>query len=756
MNKRKKLVIQCCSGLKNSGDEAILYSVIHQFQDEYELHVISENAAYTKKMHPSVEVCISHRECLRAIRECDLFLLGGGGLLQDETTVYNVLKWLRYLRFALKAGKKTVLYANSVGPLKWRMNRWLVKKFLNRVDLITLRDRMSAELLRRIGVRKNVEVTADPVFSINFVQKEGGCWPDGEYVCMALRHWYDAIPFVPVSLCSRLHIRSRSNRKKYEAYIRTMADVTDYINETWGNRVVFVSFLYERDGRVARDILSSVRLKNNILIEKKFMSPMEMMNTISHARMLIGMRLHSIIYAICTNTPVLPVVYSSKVRGMVEDNQLTKYSISMDELEKERMIRLLDRLKKEETAQKEILKQQYRKMKMKEQRNKEMTEKLLNKSGKIVIVGPVYPYKGGIAHYTGMLCMALRKKYDVSMISYRMQYPKFLFKKEQKDYSNDQFKVDGTEYWIHTANPFNIIASAGKIKRLKPDLVILQWWHPYFAPCYQILCRALGKCRVLFVCHNVFPHERFPMDRLLTKSTLKRGDYFLVQSGLDEKDLLGIKKDAKYKRVVHPTYNMFRMRNMSMEEARAELGLSMQEKVILFFGFVRKYKGLHCLLDALPQVLQRLLDVKLMVVGDFGEDKEFYLRKIEDNGISSHVLLVQGYCPDAEVEKYFAACNLVALPYLSATQSGIAQIAFGFDKPVVATDVGGLPEVISDQKTGYIVPSSDKDALAQAIIRFFEEGRENEFIENIKNEADRFSWGNMVRQIEALTGLDDR
>ena len=164
MNKRKKLVIQCCSGLKNSGDEAILYSVIHQFQDEYELHVISENAAYTKKMHPSVEVCISHRECLRAIRECDLFLLGGGGLLQDETTVYNVLKWLRYLRFALKAGKKTVLYANSVGPLKWRMNRWLVKKFLNRVDLITLRDRMSAELLRRIGVRKNVEVTADPVF----------------------------------------------------------------------------------------------------------------------------------------------------------------------------------------------------------------------------------------------------------------------------------------------------------------------------------------------------------------------------------------------------------------------------------------------------------------------------------------------------------------------------------------------------------------------------------------------------------------
>ena len=130
---------------------------------------------------------------------------------------------------------------------------------------------------------------------------------------------------------------------------------------------------------------------------------------------------------------------------------------------------------------------------------------------KIVLVGPVYPYKGGISHYTGMLCRALSKKHDVTMISYKMQYPKFMFKKEQRDYSNDSFKVDDTKYWLHTANPFNIIATALKIRALKPDMVIIQWWHPYFAPCYMILTWLLKGIKIAYVCHNVFPHERFPM-----------------------------------------------------------------------------------------------------------------------------------------------------------------------------------------------------------------------------------------------------
>lgn len=755
MKNKRKLVIQCCSGLKNSGDEAILQSVVMQYQDEYEIYVISENAAYTQKMHPGINVCSGYRECCSAIAACDAFLLGGGGLLQDETTVYNVVKWLRYLRFALKKGKKTVLYANSIGPLNWKLNRRLVRKYLNKVGLITLRDEISAQLLEEIGVHGKIAVTADPVFSIEWKGGAALGEPDGDYVCMALRHWYDVVPFIPVSICNKFQIRGRLNRQKYENYIRVMAAAADYINEVWNKKVVFVSFLYGRDGKVARDILKLVNHKNNVVLEEEYMTPMQMMNIISRAQLLIGMRLHSIIYAICTNTPVLPVIYSSKVRGMVEENRLAEYSISMKELRKDKLIALLNKVKEESAVQKKILAQQYRKMREKEKENRRMTQETLSMGKKIVLIGPVYPYKGGISHYTSLMCMALREKYDVSMVSYKMQYPRLLFKKEQRDYSNDQFKVEGTKYWIHTANPINIVSSAHRIKALRPDLVIIQWWHPYFAPCYQILCRALGKCRIMFVCHNVFPHERFPLDRFLTKRTLKCGDYFLVQSGMDEADLLGIKKDARCKRVVHPTYNTFRFKNMSMQEAREEIGLSMREKVILFFGFVRKYKGLHHLLDALPMVLDKLPDVKLLVVGDFGDDKEEYLKKIEEKKLRNYLVLVQGYCPDTEVEKYFAASNLVALPYESATQSGIAQIAFGFDKPIVATDVGGLPEVITDRKTGYIVPPENAEELASAIIRFFAEDREKEFIKNIKMEAERFSWETMVKQIEALTGLND-
>ena len=161
----------------------------------------------------------------------------------------------------------------------------------------------------------------------------------------------------------------------------------------------------------------------------------------------------------------------------------------------------------------------------------------MDKKKKILLIGPVYPYKGGIAHYTGLLYRALSKENNVYMMSYKLQYPKFLFKKEQKDYSNDTFKIDNTDFYINTANPFSWIATAAKIRRMKPDLVIIQWWHPYFSPCYWTICKLLGKIKVLFTCHNVFPHERFPMDRFLTKHVLANGDYFIVQSSQDEADL---------------------------------------------------------------------------------------------------------------------------------------------------------------------------------------------------------------------------
>lgn len=368
---------------------------------------------------------------------------------------------------------------------------------------------------------------------------------------------------------------------------------------------------------------------------------------------------------------------------------------------------------------------------------------------KIVLIGPVYPYKGGIAHYTSLLYRALAKKYDVELVSYKMQYPKFLFKKEQKDYSNDMFRVETARFLLHTANPFNILAVGRSIRKAEPGMLIIQWWHPYFAPCYWLLEKSIGRrSRILFICHNVFPHERFPLDRLLTKLVLKNGNAFIVHSQSDGEDLLTIKRNAEFRQNPHPTYNAFQINNLTKQQARRQLNQSDEEKIVLFFGFVREYKGLKHLLYAMPAVRERIDHVKLMVVGSFGADKEQYMHIMEEQKITDCVEVRDGYTPDDEVEKYFAACDLVALPYESATQSGIVQIAYGFEKPVIVTNVGGLPDVVANGRTGYVVEAKNPKMLSEKIVEYFEQNKEREFVENVRQEAYRFDWERMVEKIE--------
>lgn len=371
---------------------------------------------------------------------------------------------------------------------------------------------------------------------------------------------------------------------------------------------------------------------------------------------------------------------------------------------------------------------------------------------KIVLIGPIYPYKGGIAHYTSLMYQALCKKHDVTLISYKMQYPKILFRKEQKDYSNDLFKVDDALFLINTANPFNILGVAGRINKMKPDMVIMQWWHPYFAPCYRILCGSLHKqIKKIFVCHNVFPHERFPMDRFLTKMVLKQGNGFIVHSKSDGKDLESIDKSFVYRENPHPTYNAFKISNISKEEARRQLNIGNEKKLLLFFGFIREYKGLKHLLKAMPVLKEQYdTDIRLLVVGSFDGDKDDYMKIINDNNVSDVVDVIDGYIPDNEVEKYFAACDLVVLPYESATQSGIVQIAYGFEKPVIVTNVGGLPDVVEDGVTGYIVEPMNSDALSNRICSFFDNGIASEMVKNVCKAAYKFDWNRIVEKIENL------
>lgn len=374
-------------------------------------------------------------------------------------------------------------------------------------------------------------------------------------------------------------------------------------------------------------------------------------------------------------------------------------------------------------------------------------------SNKWVLIGPVYPFKGGISHYTGLMYRALSKEHDVAMISYKMQYPKFLFKREQRDYTNDTFRVEGTRFLINTANPFNIFKVAGDIIKMKPDKVIIQWWHPYFAPCYRILTGRLKRAgiEITYICHNVFPHERFPMDKKLTRIALKNGDRYILHAQGEVKDLLSIRPDASYKVQVHPTYSAFNFENMDTKTARKKLSIPDDEKIMLFFGFVREYKGLKHLINAVD-ILKREYFTKekmplLYVVGDFDGNKDEYVQRIEELKISDDIVIVDGYVPDKEVEKYFSASDLVVLPYESATQSGIVQIAYGFRKPVIATRVGGLPEVVEDGVTGVIIEPFDDRALADAIYKYFSENKKDDYIRGIRDREYRFSWDRMTEAL---------
>lgn len=372
---------------------------------------------------------------------------------------------------------------------------------------------------------------------------------------------------------------------------------------------------------------------------------------------------------------------------------------------------------------------------------------------KILLIGPAYPLRGGIAQFLALLYDALKKAgHTVVFHRFIRQYPKFLFPgKTQDDESKSPVDVDSVAS-LDPLNPFNWPFAALRIAKEKPDLIILKWWMPFFGPSYivtlwlaKLLCR---KTKVMLIIDNAIPHEKRPGDMLITKMGFMVADYFIVMSEAVGRDLLSIKPDAKYVLTPHPLYDVFG-KPRSRDEAKAALGVS--GPVLLFFGFVRAYKGLMVLLDAMPElVVNRGLKLTLLVAGEFYEDKETYIRKINELGISDSVRVLDRYIANEAVGDYFSAADLLALPYLSATQSGITQIAFVFDVPVVATNVGGLPEVVRDGETGYLVPPNDPKALAGAIARYFGEGREAEFKQNIRAEKKRFSWAAFVEAIEGL------
>lgn len=369
---------------------------------------------------------------------------------------------------------------------------------------------------------------------------------------------------------------------------------------------------------------------------------------------------------------------------------------------------------------------------------------------KLCVVGPAYPFRGGIAHHTTLLCHHLAFRDEVNAAVFRRLYPGFLFPgKSQLDPSADVCKVS-TYPLIDSLDPRTWVDAGKFVRDLHPDLAVIQWWQPFFGPCLASIAARASECaKVVFICHNVIPHEKMPLGRILTRWALRHGDGFMVHSRQDASDLTAllpsVPSDA-IRETVHPQYEVFRKTGLTKAEARQRLNVT--GPIILFFGLVRKYKGLMDLIDALPLV--ETPNVMLIAAGDFYDRKADYVARVEQLDLVRRVRLVDRYIPNEQVEPYFAAADVVVLPYRTATQSGIAQMAFRFERPVIATSVGGLPESIDDGRTGLLVRPNDPKALASAIDRYFEQGLEMPFSDAIREDEGRFSWDRVVQDMEIL------
>ncbi|MEO6694561.1 MAG: glycosyltransferase, partial [Ignavibacteria bacterium] len=305
-------------------------------------------------------------------------------------------------------------------------------------------------------------------------------------------------------------------------------------------------------------------------------------------------------------------------------------------------------------------------------------------------------------------------------------------------------------------NPFNWITTGLKIGKEKPDLIIFKYWLPFFGPCFTIIsfvAKLFSNTKVLFICDNVIPHETRFGDDFSTRLAFSQVDFFVVMSRTVEEDLKKFNTGKPYKLIPHPVYNNFGSK-VTKTEAKDFINKKYNidvrnEKVILFFGYIRKYKGLNYLIEAMPEILKKV-KLKLLVVGEFYEDEKKYRQQINEMKLVDSVKVVSDFVSDENVKYFFSACDAVVLPYVNATQSGIIQIAYYYDKPVIATDVGGLSDAVKNNETGFIISPQSSKAVADALIRFYEEELEEKFSANAASEKKKYNWEEFVSSIESL------
>lgn len=375
----------------------------------------------------------------------------------------------------------------------------------------------------------------------------------------------------------------------------------------------------------------------------------------------------------------------------------------------------------------------------------------------IIILGTAYPYRGGLAVYNERLAHEFQNEGDnVEIFTFSLQYPSFLFPGKTQ-YSEDSAPQDlKISRLVNSCNPLNWIKVGRMIRDRKPDLVVIKFWLPFMAPCLGTIARIArsnGHTRVVSILDNVIPHEHRPGDRLFARYFVNSVNGFVAMSDSVLADVQTLDSTRTKVFCRHPLYDNFG-EPVEREEAIEYLGLNSSQRYMLFFGLIRDYKGLDLMLRAYADSRFRKMNVKLIVAGEFYSGSEKYFELEKELGLEGMVIWKSDFVPDSQVRYYFGAADIVVQPYKSATQSGVTQIAYHFEKPMLVTNVGGLAEIVPDGQAGYVV-EPDERQIADALVDFFRSNRQKHFRDGLLQEKRQYSWSNMTRSVrKAMEDVD--
>lgn len=375
---------------------------------------------------------------------------------------------------------------------------------------------------------------------------------------------------------------------------------------------------------------------------------------------------------------------------------------------------------------------------------------------RVALVGPTYPFRGGIAHYTTLLATEIQKNNELLLCSFKRQYPRWLYPGKFEHEIGGALGENNAYFLLDSLDPVTWLRTARTILNWNADVLVLQWWVPFWAPAWLLITHYLRKkssLPIVFICHNVLPHEERFVDKIIARQVLSLATGVVVHAQSEAMKLKKLLPHKHFEINPHPSYGVFQHNSMSLEEARKILDIPLQSNVILFFGFIRRYKGVDILLDAIGKIN---MPVETLIVGEiWGNDNENLLARMQKLSLEGKVQLIDHYVPNEEVAKYFSAADVIVLPYRHASQSGVIQIAYSFNVPVIASRVDGLVDAVQHGKTGFLVPPDDPDSLAETLEHFFSLGltERKEIRDNIESNMDRYSWSRMVQTIKRAANL---